>query len=87
MKLDRFYQREAPLWTIDIFDSLMDSKVLKDCEFYTNSTDVSHHHQIEFYQPNIHEDEQRVTTLFEKASQLCWNVHKVGVPLVLRHLT
>ena len=84
MKLDKFYKREAPLWTIDIFDSLMESKVLRNCEFYTNSTDLSHHHLIEFYRPNILEDERRVTTLFQKSIDLHWDMHAVTHPLFAR---
>ena len=82
LRLDRFYQREAALWTIDIFDSLMESRVLKDCEFYTNCTEVSHHHQLEFYQPNMHEDEQRVTALLQKSVRLHWNLSKASYHVI-----
>ena len=78
LSLNSFYQRETPLWTIDIFDVLMESKVFRGLEFYTCSTDLSYHRQVEFYQNSILEDEVRVRALFQKALDLDWNLTKVS---------
>lgn len=68
INMNEYYDRETPLWSIDVFTVLTKSDVFDTVEFYTTCVGVgAHHKDLDFYKPFWDDDVRRITDLFEVA--------------------
>jgi hypothetical protein len=80
-RMNAYYERETPLWTIDIFSILITTKVFHTIEFYTMNIGIkenNHYKDIDYYQSSLKADEERVNGLFQKGHELQWPIKNVS---------
>lgn len=78
LNLKGYYDREVPLWSIDIVAILHKSGSFESIKLYTTFPGIGNHHSsIAFYQKHMEGDADRIKTLFEEAHAEKWPIYEV----------
>jgi len=77
-----FYESNTPLWTIDMFATLVDCGVRHHITMYTTAMGIApQHSDNEWYRKHLEKDRERVNRKFQRAVDEGWRVHEERLDL------